>query len=149
VLVNCQKSMFLILALTLAKENMNRWTWKKCCEESVNVRNKAGVKQVKHFQTVTEWYKQFRVKRKFTMVRAKKHLQPLLDQNPEITTKIKRYCEENLGELSVEFFFEYLHNTITPKMVHSTLESREKALLLDPHKHFHRKLLAASPWFQI
>ncbi len=27
-----QKSMFLILALTLAKENMNQWTWKKCCE---------------------------------------------------------------------------------------------------------------------
>jgi hypothetical protein len=64
-----QKSMFLILALTFTKENMNQWTWKKCCEESVNILNKAGIKQAKHSQTVIEWCRQFRVKRKFTMVK--------------------------------------------------------------------------------
>jgi hypothetical protein len=51
-----QKSMFLILALTLTKEN--------------------------------RWLRQFRVKRKFIMVIAKKQLPPFLDQNPDITTKI-------------------------------------------------------------
>ncbi len=73
VLATRQKSMFLILALTLTKENMNQWTWRKCCEESVNVLNKAVIKQTKHFQTVTEWLRQFRVKRKFIMVIAKKN----------------------------------------------------------------------------
>ncbi len=75
-----QKSMILILALTHVKENMGQWTWKKCCEESVNVLNKAGIKQAKHFQTVTEWYRQFRVKGKFTMVIAKNPLPPFLDK---------------------------------------------------------------------
>jgi hypothetical protein len=57
VLVIHQKCMFLSLGLTLAKENMNQWTWKKCCEESVLMLNKAGIKQAKHFQTATEWYR--------------------------------------------------------------------------------------------
>jgi hypothetical protein len=87
----CQKSMFLILESTLAKENMNQWTWKNYCDESVNVLNKTGINQAKHFQTVTECHRQFRVKRKFTMVIAKKHLPPFLDQTPDITTKIKQF----------------------------------------------------------
>jgi hypothetical protein len=50
---------------------MNQFTWKFFSEESANILNKAGIKQAKHFQSVTEWYRQFRVKRKFTMVIAK------------------------------------------------------------------------------
>ena len=160
VLVIRQKCMFLSVALTLAKENMNQWTWKKCCEESVIMLNKAGVKQAKHFQTVTEWYRQFRVKRKFTMMIAKKNLPPFLDQNPDITTKIKQYCKENLGELSVEFLFEYLHNTIIPKMVHDTFEKQREGLgeeqyqekvrlLLKPYRLTSISFSTASRWLHL
>jgi hypothetical protein len=155
-----QKSMFLILALTLAKENMNQWTWKKCCEEAVNILNKAGIKQAKHFQTVTEWYRQFRVKRKFTFVIAKKHLPPFLDQTPDITTKIKQYCKENLGKLSVDFLFEYLHNTIIPKMIYDTFgkqreefgeeQYQEKVrLLLKPYRLTSISISTASCWLHL
>ncbi len=84
-----QKCMFWILALTLAKENMIKWAWKTCCETSVQQLNKCGIKQAKHFQTITEWYKQFRVKRKFSLFSEKKNLPPFPDQNPDIQTKIK------------------------------------------------------------
>ena len=30
-----QKAQILALALHLARENMNRWTWQKCCEETI------------------------------------------------------------------------------------------------------------------
>jgi hypothetical protein len=58
----------------------------------------------------------------------KKHLPPFLDQNPGITTKIKQYCKENSGELSVEFLFKYLHNAIIPKMVHYTFGKQREEL---------------------
>jgi hypothetical protein len=32
--------MCLSLALVLAKENMNNWTWKKCCEEAIAILKK-------------------------------------------------------------------------------------------------------------
>jgi hypothetical protein len=67
---------------------MNKRTWKKCCETSAQQQNKCGIKQAKHFQTVTEWYRQFRVKRKYSLFIARKNLPPFLDQNPGIQTKI-------------------------------------------------------------
>jgi hypothetical protein len=62
-----QKCTYLALALTLAKDNMNQWTWKKCCEEAIAMLQKAGMRQTSNPQTVMEWYRQFRTKRRFTM----------------------------------------------------------------------------------
>jgi len=63
-----QKCMCLSLALVLAKENMNNWTWKKCCEEAIAILKKNGMRLTKNPQTIMEWYRKFRVKRKFTML---------------------------------------------------------------------------------
>jgi hypothetical protein len=52
----------------LAKENMNNWTWKKCCEEAIAILKKTGIRLTKNPQTIMEWYRKFRVKRKFTML---------------------------------------------------------------------------------
>ncbi len=52
------------------------------------------------------------------MVIQTNRLPPFLEQNQDITTTIKQYCKEHLGELSFEFFFfYYLHHTILPKLV--------------------------------
>ena len=112
-----QKCTYLALALTLAKENMNKWTWKKCCEEAITLLKKTGIKQTSNPQTIMEWYRKFRVKRRFALVIQRNRLPPFLEQNQDITTTIKQYCKEHLGELSVEFVFDYLHHTILPKFV--------------------------------
>ena len=39
----CQKCTYLSLALALAKEHMNKWTWQKCCEEAVSLLSKCGI----------------------------------------------------------------------------------------------------------
>ena len=51
------------------------------------------------------------------MIIQRSRLPPFLEQNQDITTAIKQYCKEHLGELSVEFVLVYLHHTILPKFV--------------------------------
>jgi hypothetical protein len=96
---------------------MNKWTWKKCCKEAIAILQKAGMRQTSNPQTVMEWYGKFRTKRRFTMPCKKNQLPPFLEHNQDITTSIKQYCKEHLGELSVEFVYEYLHHTILPNLV--------------------------------
>ncbi len=36
---------YLSLALTLAKQHMNKWTWQQCCEEAVLLLSKCGINQ--------------------------------------------------------------------------------------------------------
>ena len=47
----------------------------------------------------------------------KKQLPPFLEHNQDITISIKQYSKEHLGELSVEFVYEYLHHTILLNLV--------------------------------
>jgi hypothetical protein len=61
------------------------------------------------------------------MVITKKYHHFLI-KTPDITTKFKQYCKENLSELSVEFLFECLHNTIVQKMVHDTFGGHREEL---------------------
>jgi hypothetical protein len=56
-------------------------------------------------------------KKKVYPIHTKNKLPPFLEQNQDITATIKQYCKEHLGELSVEFLLEYLHQTVVPTMV--------------------------------
>jgi hypothetical protein len=112
-----QKCTYLSLALTSAKEHSNKWTWQQCCEEAVLLLSKCGINQTSNARTVMEWYRQFKIKRKFTIFIQKNKLPPFLEQNQDITATIKQYCKEHLSELSVEFLLDYLHKTIIPTMV--------------------------------
>jgi hypothetical protein len=96
---------------------MNKWTWKKCCKEAIAILQKAGMRQTSNTQTVMEWYRKFRTKQRFTMPCKKKHFSLYLEHNQYNTTSIKQYCKEHLGELSVEFVYEYFHHTILPNLV--------------------------------
>jgi hypothetical protein len=111
-----QKCTYLSLALTLAKEHMNKWTWQQCCEEAVLLLSKCGIIQTSNARTFMEWYRQLKMKLKFTVFIQKK-LPPFLEQNQDITATIKQYCKEHSSELSVEFLLDYLHKTIIPTMV--------------------------------
>jgi hypothetical protein len=104
-----QKCTYLALALTLAKDNMNQWTWKKCCEEAIAMPQKSGMRQTSNPQSVMEWYRKFRTRQRFTMPCKKNQLPPFLEHNQDITKSIKQYCKEHLGELSVD--------TILPNLV--------------------------------
>mmetsp|Transcript_16955 Transcript_16955/g.24142 ORF Transcript_16955/g.24142 Transcript_16955/m.24142 type:complete len:146 (+) Transcript_16955:363-800(+) len=109
--------MYLSLALLFAKENMNKWNWEKCCAESVAQFNRIGIRYTTCARIVMKWYRQFKTKRTLPIVIPKKQLPPFLQQNPDICTTIKRYGKEHLAELSIEFIFNYVHDTILPKLL--------------------------------
>ena len=112
-----QKCMYLTMSLNLAKEQMNNWTWTKCCNKAVEHLRKSGLKQAKNGRTVMEWYREFRQNRNFTVFAPQKLLPPFLEQNPHIVRKIKKYCTLNLAELSVEYVMDYVHNTLLPNLL--------------------------------
>jgi hypothetical protein len=69
-----QKCTYHSLALTLAKEHMSKWTWQQCCEEAVLLLSKCGINQTSNARTVMEWYRQFKLKQKFTRFIKKSYL---------------------------------------------------------------------------
>jgi hypothetical protein len=79
--------------------------------------SKCGINQTIHARTVMEWYRQFKIKRKFTLFIQKHKPPPFPEQNQDITATIKQYCKEHLSELSVEFLLDYLHKATIPTMV--------------------------------
>jgi hypothetical protein len=94
-----QKCSYLALAPTLAKENMNKWTWKKCCEEAIMLLKKTGIKQTSNPQSIVDWYGKFRVKMRFTLVIQRNRLPPLLEQNQDITTINQTVLQRTLGRV--------------------------------------------------
>jgi len=109
--------MYLALALQYAKENMNGWTWKMCCEKAIEMLKICGMRATSCALTVMEWYRKFRLKRGFQVYIVRKDLPPFLQMNPEICATIKQYAREHLAELSIEFLFEYVHSNILPQLV--------------------------------
>jgi hypothetical protein len=79
--------------------------------------SKCGINQTIHARTVMEWYRQLKIKRKFTIFIQKHKLPPFPEQNQVITATIKQYCMEHLSELSVEFLLDYLHKATIPTVV--------------------------------
>jgi len=51
-----QSCLYLALALNLAKERMNGWTWKMCCEREINMHSFCGMKATSYALTIMEWY---------------------------------------------------------------------------------------------
>jgi hypothetical protein len=65
--------MILTLALNLALEQTNGWTWNKCCETATKVAVRMGVHITKNAaDTVKRWYWSFSLKRRFTSPTKKK-----------------------------------------------------------------------------
>jgi len=54
-----QKAQYLALVLNLAKENMNNWTWMKCCETAVKQLEQQDCTHAKNECTVMKWYWSF------------------------------------------------------------------------------------------
>ena len=112
-----QKCLVLTLALRLALEQMNGWTWTMCCEVAIKVATRMGVSITRNADTVKKWYRHFRSKRKFIVPTRHKHnLPPLLELNPDICSAIKKYACSNLNILTIELVAEYIHHTILPEM---------------------------------
>ena len=110
----------LTLALLVAKEKMESTkNWNSCCEEAVIAATRLGIKAGTHSRTVRNWYQNFRIQRKITVLvlPGKHNLPPFLQQNKDIATSIQQYAREHLHELSVELIAEYIHSTVLPKMV--------------------------------
>ncbi len=78
-----------------------------------------GLTMVKNWQTVELWYQKFCLTCNFTIgsVPGKHNLPPFLQENKEVSLKIKAYTRENLHKLSVKLMMEYFHNTIMPNLV--------------------------------
>ena len=106
-----QKCLILTLALQLALEQMNGWTWTMCCEAAIKVATRMGVSITRNADTVKKWYHHFQSKRKFIVPTP-----PLLELNPDICSAIKRYACSNLNILTIELLAEYIHHTIIPEM---------------------------------
>jgi hypothetical protein len=68
-------------------------------------------------QTILDWFLHFKDNNDFFPIRInnKKQLPPLLDNNPDIVSCMKKYSKENLDTLSVESMQSFLHNTVLPE----------------------------------
>jgi hypothetical protein len=71
----------------------------------------------------------------------KNQLPPFLEQNQDVTATIKQYCKEHLGELSVEFVFDYLHHTILPNLVKDIYGSSKEELGDEKYQEALRQVL--------
>jgi hypothetical protein len=136
-----QKCLYLVLALKLAKQHMRNWRWQKCVEEASKELENIGIVLSRNARTVMGWYNSFRVKRKFTLPVPKKELPPFLQQNPELCTTIKEYCRENLGDLSIEFLFQYLHKTTLPQLVEAETKVRKDDMEEEEYQKELRRIL--------
>jgi hypothetical protein len=88
-----QKCLILTLALNLALEQMNAWTWGKCCETATKVAVRMGVSITKNADTVKRWYHSFRLKRRFAVpIKQKHNLPPFLELNPDVCSALKTYA---------------------------------------------------------
>ena len=123
-----QKAQYLGLSLQLAKDEMNAWTWEKCCEHAVRQLERQGVTHATHHETVCKWYRSFRETRRFHIPRTKKNLPPFLQENPDICTNIKEYARENLDTLSIEMLSEYIHDKVLPNLIMDILNETEKSV---------------------
>jgi hypothetical protein len=62
----------------------------------------------KSLETLMRWYRQFRVRHSFFLLKeAKKSLPPFSDLNPDVANAIKKYPLSNLGQLNCEMVSLY------------------------------------------
>ncbi|KAI2493650.1 hypothetical protein MHU86_20903 [Fragilaria crotonensis] len=124
-----QKAQYLALALHLARENMNGWTWQKCCEKTIGELQRQGLTLATRHETVSKWYRSFRETRTFVIPQpAKKNLPPFLHQNPDICTNIKEYARGNLDTLSIKMLSDFIHDKVLPILVMDLFDSTEKSV---------------------
>ncbi len=67
-------------------------------------------------------------KTKIYPIHMKKKLPPFFEQNRDKTATIKQFCKKHMGELSVEFLLEYLHQTIIKTMVKDIHGKRKEGI---------------------
>jgi hypothetical protein len=106
------------MALNLALDNMNGWSWDKCCQMAVKAGIRMGRNITKNGKVVTRWYQMFCEKRAFIIPLQNKNNSPaFLDLNPDVCDAIKKFATSNLSQLSCESVSEYIHNVILPEVV--------------------------------
>jgi hypothetical protein len=114
------------MSLNLALENMNGWTWNKCCREAIETEKKMGVSVAMNPKTIEKWYRNFREKRAFCIPLRKKHNLPtILELNPDICNAIKEYACLNLSIPSVEKMSEYIYRVVLPQMIEKEKKRKE------------------------
>jgi hypothetical protein len=72
------------LALYLALDNMNNFTWNKCCCEAILQSKRMGIVSVKDSKTIKKWYRAFQEKCLFCIPLKKAPLTSFLDLNPDV-----------------------------------------------------------------
>jgi hypothetical protein len=95
-----QKSQLLCMSLNLVLENMNKWTWNRCCREAIERAKKMGVTIMENPKTIEKWYQNFCEKQKCCIpLKAKHNLPPFLELNPDVCSAIKEYACSKLSTL--------------------------------------------------
>jgi hypothetical protein len=108
-----QKCTYLSLALTIAKEHMNKWTWKQCCDEAVLLLSKCGINLTSNARTVMEWYRQLKKNENLPYSYKKTSYLHFLSK-----TKTSQQQSNSITmNTSVSFLLDYLHKTVIPTMV--------------------------------
>jgi hypothetical protein len=113
-----QKCALLCIALKLAVENMNEWSWNMCCKRALKAGERVGITIVRNPKSVEKWYRAFRDKHSFDIPLQQKHnLPPFLQLNPDACDAIKKFGVANLSTLTVEAIMsEYIHVSILPRI---------------------------------
>jgi hypothetical protein len=80
----------LSLALKVAKEKTNGFSWEKCCGLTIETARAAGIRLTLRPRTAMEWYRNLHRKWKFVIAQRKKdNLPPFLKANPAICSAMQ------------------------------------------------------------
>jgi hypothetical protein len=99
----------------------DRWTWRECCEHSIEYQNNIGVEICTEYQTLERWNREFRTYGKFFNpnidTRAgRSPLPPLLRDHPKAKGMIEQFTDVNLMGLTVNAVHDYIDRVVIPKV---------------------------------
>jgi hypothetical protein len=130
------KALYMKVALQLATEKMNKWTWDECCHEALRRCNAYSINRpyTTNSRVIRNWHTEFRKSNNFILpYRSKRGLPDFLEDNDDAVSLIVRYACSKLSELSVELMYNYLHCNVIPSMIRMR---RDRSQATKPLSHY-------------
>jgi hypothetical protein len=117
------RSLTLCLAYQIAHARMlNKWTWKKCCNEACQQANQLGVEQATHHRTVQDCNNEFWTRGTFFHpnhnVWCGKHpMPPLFTIYSKAMDNIIEFGVKNLTASTIKVVHSFCHDVLIPKLL--------------------------------
>ena len=114
-----ERAMMVCKSCIIALKDMNRKTWKDCCQEAVDTLNELGFVRVKTASNINKWHRTFLDLGGFPhpkpdIIEKEKQEPQLLREYPAIKEAMLNYCVTNLSTLTMKNLNLYLWDEAIP-----------------------------------